>query len=50
MGNLSLQKVISNICTKRFGLSVNDGLFISGAPKMHNISDLSQVGHVHLDR
>ena len=28
----------SNICPLRFGLSVKGGLFVGGAPKMHNMS------------
>ena len=40
----------SNIYTLRFGLGVKGGLFIVGAPKMHNISGLSRVEHLHLDR
>ena len=39
-----------NICTLRFELGVRDGLSIGGAPKMHNISSLSRVGHLYLDR
>ena len=33
-----------NICTLRFGLGVKGGLFVGGAPKMHNILGLSRVG------
>ena len=40
----------SVICTLRFGLGVKGGQFVGGAPKMHNISGLSQVGHLHLGR
>ena len=40
----------SNICTLRFGLGVKGGLFVSEAPKMHNILGLSRAGHVHLGR
>jgi hypothetical protein len=45
-----LQQVNSNICTLRFGLGVKGGLCIGGAPKMHDISGLSRVGHLHLGR
>ena len=40
----------SNIGTLKFGLVVKGGLSIGGAPKMHNISGLSQFGHLHLGR
>ena len=39
-----------NICTLKYELGVKDGLSIGGAPKMHNISGLSRVGHLHLDK
>jgi hypothetical protein len=29
---------------------VKGGLFVGGAPKMHNLSGLSQVGHLYLRR
>jgi hypothetical protein len=42
--------VDSNICVLRFGLGINGGLFGGGTPKMHYISGLSQLGHLHLGR
>ena len=39
-----------NICTLRFELGCEGWLIYSGAPKMHNISGLSRVGHLHLGR
>ena len=35
--NLSLQFVILNICTLRFGLGVKGGLGVGGALKKHSI-------------
>ena len=40
----------SSICTLRFGLGVKGGSYVGGAPKMHNISGLSRVRHLHLGR
>ena len=37
-------------CTLRFALGVRGGVSLGGAPKMHNILGLSQVGHLHLGR
>ena len=34
----------SNICTLRFGLGVKGGLYVGGAPKLHNILGLNRVG------
>ena len=38
----------SIICTLRFGLGVKGGLYVGGAPKMHNVLGLSQARHLHL--
>ena len=40
----------TNICTLRCRLGVKGGLSIGGAPKMHNISSISQYGHLLLGR
>ena len=40
----SIVVVNSNFCTLRFGLGVKNGLYVGGAPKMHNILGLSRAG------
>ena len=42
--------MISNICTLTFVLGVKGGLYVGGAPRMHNISGLNRVGHLHLGK
>jgi hypothetical protein len=46
----SIVALDSNICTLRFGLGVKGGLYVGGAPKMHNILGLSRAKHLHLGR